>query len=81
MPIAHRGNHFGKAVIAKGSIPRVVATGMWGRDEAEIRSRLEAWNQPIHRIRGTPPPKAVYCDLLIGFKSMAYVMHYSDFPH
>ncbi len=29
----------------------------------------------------TPPPKAVYCDLLIGFKSMAYVMHYSDFPH
>ncbi|WP_233788751.1 transposase [Rhizobium dioscoreae] len=52
MPIAHRGNHFGKAVIAKGSIPRVVATGMWGRDEAEIRSRLEAWNQPIHRIRG-----------------------------
>ncbi len=52
MPIAHRGNHFGKAVIAKGSIPRVVATGIWGRDEAEIRSRLEAWNQPIHRIRG-----------------------------
>ncbi|MER8656214.1 transposase [Mesorhizobium sp. M0847] len=25
---------------------------MWGRDEAEIRARLEAWNQPIHRIRG-----------------------------
>jgi hypothetical protein len=31
--------------------------------------------------QGTPPPEAVCCDLLIGFKSMAYVMHYSDFPH
>ncbi|WP_412177454.1 transposase [Mesorhizobium sp. YC-39] len=25
---------------------------MWGRDEAEIWAHLEAWNQPIHRIRG-----------------------------
>jgi IS5 family transposase len=25
---------------------------MWGRDEAEMQARLEAWNQPIHRIRG-----------------------------
>jgi IS5 family transposase len=25
---------------------------MWGRDEAETQARLEAWNQPIHRIRG-----------------------------
>ena len=24
----------------------------WGRDEAETLARLEAWNQPIHRIRG-----------------------------
>jgi IS5 family transposase len=24
---------------------------MWGRDEAEIRARLEAWNRPIHQIR------------------------------
>ena len=31
---------------------RVAATGMWGRDEAETLARLEAWNQPIHRIRG-----------------------------
>jgi IS5 family transposase len=23
-----------------------------GRDEAETSARLEAWNQPIHRIRG-----------------------------
>lgn len=29
----------------------------------------------------TPPPKAVCCDLLIGFKSMPYVMRYSHFPH
>ncbi len=49
---AYRGDHFGKAVIAKGGIPRVVATDMWGRDEAEIRARLHAWNQPIQRIRG-----------------------------
>lgn len=25
---------------------------MWGCDEAETRVRLEAFNQPIHRIRG-----------------------------
>ena len=25
---------------------------MWGRDEAETLARLEAWNRPIHRIRG-----------------------------
>lgn len=49
---AYRGDHFGKAVIAKGGRPRVIATGMWGRDETEARARLDAWNQPIHRIRG-----------------------------
>ncbi|MDK4706626.1 IS5 family transposase [Rhizobium sp. CNPSo 4062] len=49
---AYRGDHFGKAVLAKGGTPKIVATGMWGRDEAETRARLEAWNQPIHRIRG-----------------------------
>ena len=49
---AYRGDHFGRAVLAKGGTPRIVATGMWGRDEAEIRARLEAHNQPIHRIRG-----------------------------
>ncbi|WP_414091477.1 transposase [Rhizobium sp. BR 314] len=32
---AYRGDHFGKAVIARGGTPR-----------------LEAWNRPIHRIRG-----------------------------
>jgi IS5 family transposase len=49
---AYRGDHFGKAVIARGGIPKIVATGMWGRDEAETQARLAAWNQPIHRIRG-----------------------------
>ena len=49
---AYRGNHFGDAVRAKGGTPRIVATGMWGRDEAETLARLDAWNQPIHRIRG-----------------------------
>lgn len=25
---------------------------MWGRDEAATLARLQAWNQPIHRVRG-----------------------------
>lgn len=49
---AYRGNHFGDAVHAKGGIPRIVATGMWGRDEAETAPKLHEWNQPIHRVRG-----------------------------
>ena len=49
---AYRGPHFGQAVRTKGGTPRIVATGMWGRDEAEVQARLEAWNQPIHRVRG-----------------------------
>ena len=48
---AYRGPHFCDAVRAKGGMPRVIATGMWGRDEAETLDRLEAWNQPIHRVR------------------------------
>ncbi|WJI65570.1 hypothetical protein NLY43_13175 [Mesorhizobium sp. C416B] len=50
MPI--RGNHFGDAVRAKGGTSRIVASGMWGRDEAETLARLGAWNQLIHCIRG-----------------------------
>ncbi len=49
---SYRGNHFGDAVRAKGGTPRIVATGMWGRDEAETLARLAAWNRPIHRVRG-----------------------------
>ena len=48
---AYRGNHFGEAVRAKGGTPRIVATGMWGRDVAETLKRLDAWNRPIHRVR------------------------------
>jgi transposase, IS5 family len=49
---AYRGSHFRDAVRAKGGVPRIVATGMWGRDEEETLAKLEAWNQPIHRVRG-----------------------------
>jgi len=49
---AYRGNHFRDAVRAKGGMPRIVATGMWGRDEAETLQKLKDWNQPIHRVRG-----------------------------
>lgn len=48
---AYRGNHFCSAVTARGGIPRIVATGMWGRDEAETLRKLHEWNQPIHRVR------------------------------
>lgn len=49
---AYRGPYFEGAVRAKGGTSRIVATGMWGRDEQDILARLKAWNQPIHRIRG-----------------------------
>ncbi|GAC1587717.1 MAG: IS5 family transposase [Sphingomicrobium sp.] len=49
---AYRGNYFCDAVRAKGGIPRIVATGMWGRDEQEMLRKLKEWNQPIHRVRG-----------------------------
>jgi len=49
---AYRGNHFRDAVRAKGGIPRIVAIGMWGRDEQETLRKLHEWNQPIHRVRG-----------------------------
>jgi transposase, IS5 family len=49
---AYRGNHFRDAVRAKGGTPRIVATGMWGRDEQETLRKLKDWNQPIHRVRG-----------------------------
>lgn len=49
---AYRGNHFRDAVRAKGGTPRIVATGMWGRDERETLRKLKEWNQPIHRVRG-----------------------------
>ena len=48
---AYRGSHFRDAVRAKGGIPRIVATGMWGRDEQATLQKLKDWNQPIHRVR------------------------------
>lgn len=39
---AYCRNHFSDAVRAKGGMPRVVATAMWGRDETETAARLEA---------------------------------------
>ncbi|MBV9811613.1 IS5 family transposase [Sphingomonas sp.] len=48
---AYRGSHFGDAVRAKGGLPRIVATAMWGRDEEETLAVLDAWNAPIHRVR------------------------------
>jgi len=49
---AYQGQHFSDAVQAKGGTPRIVATAMWGRHEAETLARLAAWNRPIHRVRG-----------------------------
>ena len=48
----YRGSYFTNAVRAKGGIPRIVATGMWGRNEQKTQAKLRAWNQPIHRVRG-----------------------------
>lgn len=39
---AYRGSDFGDAVRARGGTPCVVATGMWGRDQAEVQARLQA---------------------------------------
>lgn len=44
---AYHGNHFRDAVRAKGGVPRIVATGMWGRDDQETLRKLKAWNQPV----------------------------------
>ena len=49
---ADLGSHFREAVRANGGTPRIVATGMWGRDEQETLCKLNEWNQPIHRVRG-----------------------------
>lgn len=49
---AYRGDHFGRAVRAKGGTPRVIATGMWGEDTQKTLARLADYNRPIHRVRG-----------------------------
>lgn len=48
---AYRGQHFAAAVRARGGVPRVAATSMWGQDETETLARLKALNAPIQRVR------------------------------
>jgi IS5 family transposase len=48
---AYRGPVFASAVKAKGGDPRVVATGVWGRNEDEARTRLRNRNEAIQRVR------------------------------
>ena len=48
---AYRGQHFEAAVRARGGVPRVAVTSMWGQDETETLARMEAWNAPIQRVR------------------------------
>ena len=48
---AYRGPHFTGAVRAKGGVPRIAATSMWGKDVAETLAKLDAYNRPIHRVR------------------------------
>jgi IS5 family transposase len=48
---AYRGQHFAAAVRARGGVPRVAVTSMWGQDETATLARLEAWNAPIQRVR------------------------------
>lgn len=72
---AYRGRHFSDAVRARGGTPRVAATGMWGRDEAEIRARLKAWNQPIHRVRGRIEKIFGTCKRSYGLRRMRWRGH------
>lgn len=49
---ANRGSDYREAARTKGGTARNVANHMWGRDERKALTRLNAWNHPIHRIRG-----------------------------
>jgi transposase, IS5 family len=48
---AYRGRTFGEAVRARGGVPRIAATAMWGRDEAGTLARLAAFNGAIQHVR------------------------------
>jgi IS5 family transposase len=48
---AYRGPSFARAVKARGGVPRVAVTGIWGRDEEEALAKLRAWNAAIQRVR------------------------------
>lgn len=74
-----------------GDVDRLIGAGRYERGEARqtwrngyrdrsLDIRLGTLNLKIPKMRRIPPPKAVCPDLLIGVKSMAYVMRYNHFP-
>ena len=69
---AYRGRRFSEAVRAKGGTVRVVATGMWGRDEAETRKRLADFNRPIHRVRARIEKIFGTCKRSYGLRRMRW---------
>ncbi|MBN9032673.1 MAG: hypothetical protein J0I23_23005 [Rhizobiales bacterium] len=54
--------------------PKICAATFWTRNGGVSFIHLGGKDDCI------PPPKAVCPDLLIGVKSMAYVMRYNHFP-
>ena len=52
-----------------------------GKASLDSEGGIQEQIQPLHLVLGIPPPEAVCPDLLIGFKSMPYVMRYSNFSH
>ncbi len=52
---AYRDSHFHDAVRAKGRVPHIVATGTWGRDEAETLQKLTEYH-PAGRMSVAPRP-------------------------
>jgi hypothetical protein len=55
-----------------------------GSSSVEVNSFedvIEHASASVIALESIHPPKAVCADLLIAFKSVPYVMRYSDFPH
>jgi transposase, IS5 family len=68
---AYRGGAFGDAVRAKGGVPRIAATGMWGGDEAETlgsrrSTRRSSACGPASRRSSAPGTAATACDACDG---------------
>ena len=61
--------------MAPVSIMQAGVDPVWTEHKAKLIARYLRYFVCI------PPPKAVCPDLLIGFKSMPYVMRYNHFPH
>ena len=47
---AYRGAAFASAVQAKGGVPHVVQTGVWGRDGDGALQKLRSWNYSVQRV-------------------------------